>query len=421
MSTRAVILAGGEGSQLGVLTAKRTKPAVPFAGKYRILDFTLSNCVNSGIFDVMVLAQYRPQSLIEHIGSGVPWDLDRNFTGGVSVHTPYKARGSSDWYLGTADAVQQNYLFIKRGNPERVLILSGDHIYKMDYGRMIAFHERVDADLTIATISVKIEEASRFGILGLDPDNRVVSFIEKPVNPPSNQANMGVYLFNSKLLDRALWDDHMRQDSTHDFGKDILPTLVAEGLKIYAYPFDGYWVDVGTVSSYWEAHMDLLASPPPVDLNDRSWIIHTRTEERPPVWIASGSVVLDSMITDGCEISPSARIERSILSPGVRVAPGAVIRESVILTDTMIETDAIIERSILDKHVTVRHGAHIGGVQSGIDILVAMVGKNTIIPSGMTVEPGAVIGTDVVESDYPEALFVRSSDYIQTVRQPYEI
>jgi glucose-1-phosphate adenylyltransferase len=419
MKTRAVILAGGEGSRLGVLTAKRTKPAVPFAGKYRILDFTLSNCVNSGIFDVMVLAQYRPQSLIEHIGSGVPWDLDRNFTGGVSVHTPYKARGSSEWYLGTADAVQQNFLFIKRENPERVLILSGDHIYKMQYDRMVAFHEQKQADLTIATISVDIQEASRFGILGLDPDNRVTSFVEKPPEPPSNQANMGVYLFNTRLLDKALWEDHELRSSTHDFGKDILPRLVGEGARVFAFPFDGYWVDVGTVNSYWQAHMDLLVTPPPIDLNDRSWVIHTRTEERPPVWLAGGALISDSMISDGCEIARGATVERSVLSPGVRVRAGAVVRESVILTDTIIAENAIVERSILDKKCWIGPGARVGAFQA--EILVPMVGKHSRIPPAMVVDPGAMIGPDVIEKDYPDLKHVRSSDFIQTKRQPYEV
>jgi len=421
MKTKAVILAGGEGSRLGVLTAKRTKPAVPFAGKYRILDFTLSNCVNSGIFDVMVLAQYRPQSLIEHIGSGVPWDLGRSFTGGVSVHTPYKARGSSDWYLGTADAVQQNFLFIKNSKPDKVLILSGDHIYKMDYGKMIAFHDAHGADVTIATISVNIDEASRFGILGMDHDNRVVSFVEKPSNPPSNQANMGVYLFNFDVLNQALWDDHVRQESSHDFGKDILPRLVQSGMKVFAYPFSSYWVDVGTIKSYWEAHMDLLASPPPVDLNDRSWVIHTRTEERPPVWIANGAVILDSLIADGCQIESGARIERSILSPGVKVASGAVVRESILLTDAEVEQDALVERSVLDKKSNVGKGARIGSAQQAGEVLVAMAGKHARVAPGMVVEPGAVIGPDVIESDYPDRLLVRSSDYIQTKRSPYDI
>ncbi len=420
MKTRAVILAGGEGSRLGILTAKRTKPAVPFAGKYRIIDFTLSNCVNSGIFDVMILAQYRPQSLIEHIGAGGPWDLDRDFTGGLRIYTPYKARGASDWYLGTADAVQQNFGFIKSGNPDLVLILSGDHIYKMNYDAMVAFHADHNADVTMGTFRVPIEEASRFGIVDYDEEYRVRSFIEKPANPPSNLVNMGVYLFHLDVLNRALWEDHQRRDSSHDFGKDIIPRLLSEGKRIYAYPFSGYWVDVGTVTSYWEAHMDLLADPSPVDLNDRSWIIHTRTEERPPVRISAGAQAVDSMISDGCELMPGCVVERSILSPGVRVEAGAVIRESVILTDATIGAEAVVEHTIVDKRVRVGPRARVGAVIRGPEKKITMLGKNSVIAENTTVEPGAIIGTDVLPQDYSSET-IRGDDYIQTRRLPYEV
>jgi len=419
MKIRAVILAGGEGSRLGVLTAKRTKPAVPFAGKYRIIDFTLSNCVNSGIFDVMILAQYRPHSLIEHIGAGVPWDLDRNFTGGVSLLTPYKGRGSSDWYLGTADAVQQNFQFIKRGSPDHVLILSGDHIYQMNYQKMIEFHNKKEAALTIGSIRIPIEDASRYGIIAVDEELRVVEFVEKPDEPPSNLVNMGVYLFNTKLLDGVLWEDSKSFDSAHDFGKDILPRLVAEGMRVYSYPFENYWVDVGTVESYWQAHMDLLKTPPPIDLNDRSWIVHTRTEERPPVWIANGAVVLNSLVTDGCRLDNGALVEQSVLSPGVKVKEGAVVRNSVILTDAIIERNALVEKSIIEKQVVVGLGTHIGSLTDQLQESITMVGKNTIVPPGATVEAGAIIGSDVTAQDYP-SLTVRSKDFIQTKRLPYE-
>src|SRR4030066_2156363 len=247
MKSRAVILAGGEGSRLGTLTAKRTKPAVPFAGKYRIIDFTLSNCVNSGIFDVMIIAQYRPHSLIEHIGAGGPWDLNRDFTGGVRIYTPYKARGASDWFLGTADAVQQNFRFVKNSSPDLVLILSGDHIYEMNYATMIDAHVARQADLTLATIVVPIKDASRFGIIGVDAENRVTSFVEKPAEPPSNQANMGVYLFNTEVLDNYLLEDHNLPNSTHDFGRDILPKVIADGARVFASPYEGYGMVVGTV------------------------------------------------------------------------------------------------------------------------------------------------------------------------------
>jgi len=420
MKTRAVILAGGEGSRLGILTAKRTKPAVPFAGKYRIIDFTLSNCVNSGIFDVMILAQYRPHSLIEHIGAGGPWDLNRDFTGGVRMYTPYKARGTSEWYLGTADAVQQNFRFIKGGDPDLILILSGDHIYEMNYDAMIAFHTDHDADLTMATIRVPLEEASRFGIVEVARDYHVTTFIEKPTAPPSNLANMGVYLFNREKLDHLLWEDHHNPDSTHDFGKDILPRLVRDGYKVFAFPFTGYWVDVGTIESFWQAHMDLLNDPPAIDLNDRSWIIHTRTEERPPARILNGATVIDSMITDGCEIFPGALVERSVLSPGVRVEAGAVIRQSVVLTDAVIKSGAIVDCSIIDKKVVIGERARIGARCAGEGHPMAMIGKNSKVPPEYIVESGAVIATDVIAEDYPSDI-IRRGDYIQTKRLAYEV
>jgi glucose-1-phosphate adenylyltransferase len=413
-------MAGGEGSRLSTLTAKRTKPAVPFAGKYRIIDFTLSNCVNSNIFDIMVLAQYRPHSLIEHIGSGAPWDLNRDFTGGVRILTPYKARFESDWFEGNADAVQQNFSFIKRNSPDHLLILSGDHIYTMDYDTMITFHLDQRADLTIATIRVPMEEASRFGILTVDKNYRVRSFIEKPRNPPSDLINMGVYLFNRDLLDEVLWEDHLRGDSTHDFGKDILPRLVKSKKRVIAFPFTGYWMDVGTIHSYWQAHMDMLSPNPLLKLYDRSWIIHTRTEERPPVRIPENASIFASMISDGCTIHEKALIQSSVLSPGVIVRAGAVIRESVILTDTVIENGVVIERAILDKHVRVEQNAHLGGGIASPNIQLAVVGKNSIVPRGAIIEPGATIGTDVIESDYSGQV-VKAGELLETKRQPYEI
>ena len=420
MRTRAVILAGGEGSRLGILTAKRTKPAVPFAGKYRIIDFTLSNCVNSGIFDVMILAQYRPHSLIEHIGAGGPWDLNRDFTGGVRMYTPYKARGASDWYLGTADAVQQNFRFIKQTDPEMVLILSGDHIYEMNYDAMITFHRDHEADLTMATIRVPIEEASRFGIVDVDEEYLVRSFIEKPAQPPSNLVNMGVYLFNLDVLNQALWEDHQSPESSHDFGKDILPRLIQDGAHVCAYPYSGYWVDVGTVDSYWRAHMDLLSDPAPIDLNDRSWVIHTRTEERPPVRISSGAMVLDSMITDGCMIASGARVERSILAPGVRVLPGAIVRESVLLTDAVVEKGAVVEHAIVDKRAQIGEEARIGAMEPGPEPRITMLGKNCVLPPGITIGPGAIIGTDVIPDDFSSQI-VQGDAIIQTKRLANEV
>jgi len=420
MKTRAVILAGGEGSRLSVLTAKRTKPAVPFAGKYRIIDFPLSNCVNSGIFDVMIMAQYRPQSLIEHVGAGGPWDLDRDFTGGVRIHTPYKARFDSDWYMGTADAVQQNFTFIKEGSPDLILILSGDHVYAMDYDALITFHLDHQAEVTMATIPVSREEASRFGIVGVGADYRVTAFVEKPADPPSTLANMGVYVFNFEVLNRALWQDHQQEGSSHDFGKDILPRLVREGARLFAFPYSGYWVDVGTVNSYWQSHMDLLGRQPPLTLHDRRWVIHTRTEERPPTLVARGALVSDSLLSDGVRIEPGARVECSVLSPGVVVQGGAVVRQSILLTDAVVGPDAVVERAILDKRVRVGAGAKVGAMGGEGEPVLALVGKNGQVPDGTVIEPGATIGNDVIPSDYPDPL-VRAGTILETKRKPYEI
>ncbi len=418
MRIRSVILAGGEGTRLGVLTAKRTKPAVPFGGKYRIIDFPLSNSINSYIYDVVIVAQYRPHSLIEHIGAGGPWDLNRDFTGGVRIYTPYRSRAAS-WFVGTADAVQQNFAFIKRGSPDLLLVLSGDHVYTMDYSKMVDYHISRGADLTMATIPVPISEASRFGVVGVDDSNRVTSFVEKPTNPPSNLANMGIYLFNLNRLDSALWDDHLDNNSTHDFGKDIIPGMIAAGANIYAYPYEGYWVDVGTVNSYWRSHMDLLSTDAALDLNNRNWVIHTRTEERPPAKIMRGAVIEDSLISDGCVIEPGAQIIRSVLSPGTYVSAGSVVSESILLTDTSVGREARLERAILDKRVCIGEQCVIGDL-SADENSIPMIGKNAILPPRIVIQPGASIGVDVVVSDFSSEI-IRSGMYIQTRRLPNEV
>jgi len=420
MKTRAVILAGGEGSRLGVLTAKRTKPAVPFAGKYRIIDFALSNCVNSGIVDVMILAQYRPQSLVEHIGSGAPWDLNRDFTGGVKILTPYKARNDSDWFAGTADAVQQNFGFIKKDSPDLVLILSGDHIYTMDYEPMISFHMDYQADVTVGTIRVTKEEASRFGVLTTDKNYKVKSFVEKPADPPSTLANMGVYLFNRSFLDKVLWEDRQNEKSSHDFGKDIIPRLIKAKANVRAFPYTGYWMDVGTIQSYWQAQMDLLSPSPELKLYDRNWIIYTRTEERPPARMPANTYIYASMVCNGSFIENGAHVESSILSSGVIVRPGAVVRESIILTDCVIESGAVVERAVLDKRVHVKENARIGWGVADQNINISLIGKNSVVPAGYVIEPGAEVGTDVVESDYDERV-VRSGQYLGTRRSANEV
>lgn len=416
MKVRSVILAGGEGSRLGVLTAKRTKPAVAFAGKYRIIDFTLSNCVNSGLYDVMLVAQYRPHSLIQHIGAGGPWDLNRDFSGGVRIYTPYKARRASDWFTGTADAVQQNFSFLKQNNPDLILILSGDHIYAMDYEPLITFHLDHQADLTMATIKVPIDEASRFGIVETNQDYRVVKFVEKPKHPPANLANMGVYLFNAEILDKELWEDHLDKNSSHDFGKDIIPKMLQKGYQIYAYPYTGYWVDVGTIASYWKAHMDLLKTPPSIDLNNREWVIHTRTEERPPVFLSEDHKIISSMISDGCKIERGAVVDHCVLSPGVVVESGAILTNSIILTDTRIGKEARISHSILDKRVRVGEMAVIGSANQSGDLEIAMVGKSSIVPDNYIIEAGAIVDTDIRPEDYP-APTVKSGEIIKSRRQ----
>jgi len=397
---KAVILAGGEGTRLRTLTAKRAKPAVPFAGKYRIIDFTLSNCVNSNIFDVLILTQYRPHSLNDHIERGRPWDLDRSFTGGVQILQPYRGRNDTDWYVGTADAVAQNLNFVRRGRPEYVLILSGDHIYEMDYEVVIDYHRQKNADATICTINVPLDEASRYGIVDVHEDLSVRSFIEKPKNPPGTLANMGVYVFSYSVLERLLEEDRMQNDSSHDFGKNILPGMVEAGMRVFAFPYGGYWIDVGTVEAYWEAHMDLLASPPSINLNDRTWIIHTKSEERPPVLVHKGATVVDSLLSDGTVVMPGAVVERSILSPGVFVGPNPVIRESVVLTDAYIEADAVVERCILDKISVIGHHAHIGSMSDVGDLAITCVGKNSHVPPGFSVGSACILGTDLRIEDF---------------------
>jgi len=401
-------MAGGRGTRLSILSQKRVKPAVPFAGKYRIIDFVLSNCVNSGIFDVGILTQYRPHSLNDHIRAGRPWDLDRELTGGVTLLQPYeRERGALGWYRGTADAVYQNLNVVRRHNTDTILILSGDHVYKMDYNPLLHYHQENQADATICVIDVPQAEASRFGILVTDEGGRVLEFQEKPLQPRSPLASMGIYVFRTEVLTERLSEDARQPGSTHDFGQDVLPRMLALGDRLYAYHFEDYWVDVGTVQAYWEANMDLLLANPPLNLLDRQWVIHTRSEERPPVNIRTGAVVSHSLITDGCVIE--GRVEYSVLSPGVRVGAGAVVRDSIVLTDGTIEPGAIVDRSILDKNVVVGEGARIGfGTDytpnrldpTGLHTGITLVGKNTHLPAGLRVGRNCVIYSDLTEDDF---------------------
>ncbi len=418
MKKRAVILAGGEGSRLGVLTVKRTKPAVPFAGKYRIIDFTVSNCVNSEIFDVMLLAQYRPHSLVRHIGVGRSWDLDRSFTGGIHIYQPYRVRRGSHWYRGTADAVLQNINFIRRGEPDLILILSGDHVYQMNYDPLIKFHIEHRADITVSTLQVKQEEAHRFGMMAIGENHRVIDFIEKPKEPAGNLASMGIYVFNLPIMEKALQEDARDKSSAHDFGKNVIPKMVREGYRVFAYPYTGYWVDVGTIESYWQTHMELLQHPPPLDLNNRSWIIHTRSEERPPVMILQGAKIANSFITDGCVICPGAKVDNSVLSPGVYVEQNAIVRESVILNDCFIKEGAIIERSILDKNVAVGHNAHIGEIDSKSETMkVTSIGKNSHIPNDIRIGRGATIGCDICLEDFKRKVIGRGKVFQKITKE----
>lgn len=412
----AIILAGGEGSRLGILTAKRTKPAVPFAGKYRIIDFALSNCVNSGLFDVMIVAQYRPHSLIEHIGGGGPWDLNRERWGGVRIYTPYRSRELADWFVGTADAVQQNFLFIKDRRPDLVLVLSGDHIYRMNYRHFIDAHVESGAAVTLATIPVTPEEAPRFGIVGTNDGGWATSFVEKPKEPPPGMGSMGVYVFNYDVLDRVLIEDHHREGSAHDFGKDILPKMIGDGEKVFTWPYHGYWRDVGTLDSYWDAHMDLLAQPPAYDLNDVGWLIHTRSENRAPARLGKATIV-DSLVCDGCVIDVDAVVERSVLGPGVRVRKGAVIRDSIVQNDSWIGDGAVVERAIIDKGVHLGHGVRVG---RGGDSPLAVVGKGATLPDGFVVHPGGEVAHDVVPEDL-ETNEVPSGLCVHTKRRPWQI
>jgi len=401
MRTLAMILAGGRGSRLSVLANKRAKPAVPFAGKYRIIDFPLSNCVNSGIYTVGVVTQYRPRSLQDHIRNGAPWDLDR-LNGGVWMLQPYQGRLASDWYEGTADAIYQNLDFVRNARADYVLVLSGDHVYKMDYSILISFHQEKRADVTVATLRVSPAEASRFGIVQTDADYRVIHFEEKPPQPKGTLASMGIYVFNYDTLVKVLNEDAKDPNSSRDFGKDIFPKMVRESYRVFAFPYADYWVDVGTIQSYWEAHMDLLADTPPLDLLDREWVIHTRSEERPPVNMRTGATVNHSLITDGCVVEGS--VEYSVLSPGVRVKRGAVVRYSIVMTDAVIEQGAVLDRCIIDKNVVVGRGACVGygadytpNINADLHLSTGLtvVGKNTIIPPDCRIGRNVVIGSDL--------------------------
>ncbi|MBC5580504.1 glucose-1-phosphate adenylyltransferase [Anaerofilum sp. BX8] len=394
----AMLLAGGQGSRLYALTQKLAKPAVPFGGKYRIIDFPLSNCVNSGIDTVGILTQYQPLVLNEYIGNGQPWDLDRLY-GGVHVLPPYQKSGGSDWYKGTANAIYQNINFIDRYDPEYVLILSGDHIYKMDYSRMLAYHKEQQADCTIAVLEVPWAEASRFGIMTANAEGVITKFEEKPKEPKSNLASMGIYIFSWKKLREYLERDEATPDSDNDFGKNIIPAMLGEGQRMCAYPFEGYWKDVGTIDSLWEANMDLLNPNVPLDVWDESWKIYSRTAAQPPHHITSQAHVENSMITEGCEVE--GEVDFSVLFSNVKVHPGAVVRDSIVMPGCVIEEGAQVHYAILAENVVVKKGAIVGARPEHMEDLdkwgVAVVGDGITVGAGAKVGPKAMISEDVKE------------------------
>ncbi len=377
----AMLLAGGQGSRLGVLTHNMAKPAVPFGGKYRIIDFPLSNCSNSSIDTVGVLTQYQPLELNAYIGSGMPWDLDR-ISGGVFVLPPYVKGKTGTWYKGTANAIYQNLSFIAQYDPDYVLLLSGDHIYKMDYSAMLASHRKNKADCTIAVIEVPWEEASRFGIMATGDDGAIIEFAEKPKEPKSNLASMGIYIFNWNVLRRYLIADEKNAKSSNDFGKDVIPAMLKDKMRMFAYSFSGYWKDVGTIESLWEANMDLIADPPRFNLYDSSWRIYSRNPNMPPHYIGPNSRVSTSMITEGSEVMGD--VSGSILFSGVRIDTGAQVEDSVIMNNAVVGKNAVVRRAIVAEGAVIGDGATIGDMSGEI----AVVGEYALIPAGATVKPG---------------------------------
>ncbi len=392
----AMLLAGGQGSRLGILTKNIAKPAVPYGGKYRIIDFPLSNCVNSGIYTVGVLTQYQPLELNDYIGNGQPWDLDRA-NGGVHILSPYQQIKGTEWYKGTANAIYQNINFIERYDPEYVLILSGDHIYKMDYAKMLDYHKEKNADCTIAMLEVPWEEASRFGLMIVNEDGSISEFEEKPKNPRSNKASMGVYIFNWKKLRQYLIEDEAKEGSGNDFGHDVIPAMHNDGQRMFAYQFDGYWKDVGTINSLWDANLDLLNPKVDLDLNDDSWRIYSRSPAAPPHYIGENAKVENSMVTEGCEIE--GKIDFSVLFANVTVEEGAEVKYSIVMPGTVIKKGAVVQYSIVAENAVIEEGAVVGESPENManveDWGVAVIGNGVTIGKGAKVEPQAMIDSDI--------------------------
>ena len=413
----AMLLAGGQGSRLGVLTAKVAKPAVSFGGKYRIIDFPLSNCINSGVDTVGVLTQYQPLRLNTHIGIGLPWDLDRNI-GGVTVLPPYEKSAHSEWYTGTANAIYQNLDYIDTYNPDYVLILSGDHIYKMDYEVMLDFHKANNADVTLATMPVPYEEASRFGIVLTDEDNRITEFEEKPENPRGNLASMGIYIFNWKVLREALIK--MSDQSNCDFGKHIIPYIHEKGDRIFAYEYNGYWKDVGTLTSYWEANMELINIIPVFNLYEEFWRIYTKSDTLPPQYISEYARVERSILGEGTEIY--GEVYNSVIGSGVTVEEGAVVVDSIIMNDTVIGKNTKVHKSIIAENVHIGANVELGigeEAESKLDSRIyngglVTIGENSIIPGNVKIGKNVAISGITTKEDYPDGI-LQSGDYIVKV------
>ena len=403
----AMLLAGGQGSRLGVLTAKVAKPAVAFGGKYRIIDFPLSNCINSGIDTVGVLTQYQPLRLNTHIGIGIPWDLDRN-NGGVTILSPYERSDNSEWYSGTANAIFQNIDYMENYNPEYVLILSGDHIYKMDYEVMLDFHKENHADVTIATMPVPLEEASRFGIVITDENKKITEFEEKPANPRSNLASMGIYIFNWSVLKEALYA--MKDQSGCDFGKHIIPYCHAKKQRLFAYEFNGYWKDVGTLGSYWEANMELVDLIPEFNLYEEYWKIYTKSDMLEPQYLSADAVVEKSIVGEGAEIYGT--VYNSVIGPNVTVGKGTVIRDSIIMAETAIGENTTIDKSIVAEKCQIGSNVTFGVGEEAPNKLNASiysfglvtVGEGSVIPDGVSVGKNTAISGETTVQDYPNGI-----------------
>lgn len=394
----AMLLAGGQGSRLGILTKNIAKPAVPYGGKYRIIDFPLSNCTNSGITTVGVLTQYQPLELNDYIGNGSAWDLDRSY-GGVHILSPYQQIKGTEWYKGTANAIYQNINFIDRYNPEYVAVLSGDHIYKMDYSKMLKYHKEKNAACTIAMLEVPWEEASRFGLMFVNDDGSISEFEEKPKNPKSNKASMGVYIFTWSLLRKYLIDDEANPNSGNDFGHDVIPAMHAAGERMFAYKFDGYWKDVGTIDSLWESNLDLLNPKVDLDLTDDTWRIYSKTNAAPPHFISSKAVVENSMISEGCQID--GEVDYSILFSDVVIEEGATVRYSIVMPGTVVKSGAVVEYSIIAENAVIEENAHVGESPEQIANLddwgIAVIGEKVKVEKGAFVPAKAMVDEDVKE------------------------